>query len=109
MKDHAELIERCRAVAADMPILLTKPPMKHVAAATLEDAAAALQQMAERVRELEGVYTAARHYYAGWMQDEASEDYKEWVGCSDKQHQAAAALRDALKRARQARKDRPDE
>jgi hypothetical protein len=101
-----QLLSDAEAFTGDFNSVAFPGPLANKRAERLRQAAAHIEALAERVRELEGVYIAARHYYAGWMQDEASEDYKAWVSCSDKQHQAAAAVRDALERARQARKDK---
>jgi hypothetical protein len=65
-------------------------------------AVAAQERIAAALNAQAGVVEAARRYYEGWCQDEASDEPEDgsdrcrWTGCTVEQRDAARDLRDAL-------------
>lgn len=60
------------------------------------------ERIAAALNAQAGVVEAARRYYEGWCQDEASDEPEDgsdrcrWTGCTVEQRDAARALRDAI-------------
>ena len=97
------LIERLSKLLAEISVIVNGPQPMGVlwSYADLPQKVQALKDAAA-LNAQQGVVEAARRYYEGWCQDEASDEPEDgsdrcrWTGCTVEQRDAARALRDAI-------------